>query len=523
MTITVASPAQGGGTIADATSPVTRVLPNAVSVGQLVVVVCSADGVGTFVAGDCTKSAGTSTIGTVALDKTINQTTDQHVGIWSFLVTGAGTLTVAVATGGAFSVLGVQVFNGTWSATAATRLEGTNAAVGTTSTTPTSGNVTSAGAALFVGGLAVGNSANVTLTQDSNFTSIFESPDGTAHEVGESIYRIVSTGTTDDANWTIGAAPTRTATALAVYKEVVVGGGTLVAAQGSYSLTGQTVTLTKSGAAKVLTAAQGTYSFTGQTSPLVRGRKLSPPQGVYTVLGSDAKVDLVIAAVKGTYTLTGQTAGGGKTGNATVQAGQGSYALSGQTVTLIRGRVLVAVQGSYSVSGTSAAFQTSMPTEGGVYSLSGQVANLLWSGVGSKTLPAAQGAYSLSGQSVVLRYAKGIGAGQGGYVLSGQPVALLYSGQPGLPDTGRYLKKKVFAVSPSGKVKWVDYIPVHQHPEVLPQNADRYNDNGAITVQVLSSVTGLTAWRDYTPIVDVGSGGRWRFDSNGYIAIVPVF
>lgn len=222
MTIARASPSQAGGGFADATSPITYALPNAVSVGQLVAVGCASDGTGVFIAGNCTKSAGTATIAAFTLDKTINQTTDQHSAIWSALVTGAGSLTVAVATGGSFSIIGVQVYDGSWDAS---RLESSNGAVGTTSTTPSSGNATSAGAAVFFGVLSVGNSANVTLTQDTNFASIFEQTDGTAHEVGEIIDRLVATGTTDDANWTIGAAPTRTTTIVAVYKEVAGGGG----------------------------------------------------------------------------------------------------------------------------------------------------------------------------------------------------------------------------------------------------------------------------------------------------------
>jgi hypothetical protein len=217
MTIGRASPSQAGGTIADATSPNTYALPNNVTSGQLIVVGCASDGTGVFASGDCTKSAGTATIGSFTLDKTINQTTDQHSGIWSAIVTGSGSLTIAVATGGSFSDIGVQVYDGNWDSS---RLETSNSAVGTTSTTPSSGNCTSAGAAVFFGVLAVGNSASVTLTQNAAFASIFESGDGTSHEVGEIIDRVVTTGTTDAASWTISVAPTRTATVLAVYKEV---------------------------------------------------------------------------------------------------------------------------------------------------------------------------------------------------------------------------------------------------------------------------------------------------------------
>jgi hypothetical protein len=228
MTITRASPSQAGGSIADATSPNTYVLPQPVSIGQMVSVNIASDGTGSFVAGDCTKSAGTATIGPFTLDKQQVNPSGQHTATWSALVTGAGSLTIAVATGGSFSVTGVQVYNGNWDGT---RVEAVNGANGTTSTTPSSGNVTCAGPGLFVAVLGVGNSALVTLTEDGNFTSINASLDGTGHEVGEIIDRIVGSGTTDDANWVISAAPTTTATQVVVYREVPSAAGPVLLGQ----------------------------------------------------------------------------------------------------------------------------------------------------------------------------------------------------------------------------------------------------------------------------------------------------
>jgi hypothetical protein len=404
MTISRASPSQVGGTIADATSPNTYALPNNVSVGQLVVVGCFSDGAGVFASGDCTKSAGTATIGSFVLDKTVNQTTDQHAGIWSAIVTGAGSLTVAVATGGSFSVIGVNVYDGTWDSS---RLESSNSAVGTTSTTPSSGNATSAGAALFFGVLAVGNSALVTLTEDSNWTSVKESNDGGSHEVGEVIDRIVSSGTTDDANWTISVAPTRTATCVAVYKEVGGGGGSVTSrsvlrqfgAYGAYqlfrretrsysiltdrtvALTGQSITsaqgtltpaLDKALAGSSITSAQGT--LTPASSIALSGLAITSAQGTLTAALSKALTGSVITSASGTLvpgtsiSLSGQAATfalGTLTANLT-------KALTGQSATYAQGTLIPSL--SIALTGQSATFGQGTITTGSdvAVSLSGQ-------------------------------------------------------------------------------------------------------------------------------------------------------
>jgi len=221
MTIARESPAQKGGAIGDAVASQAYAFPNAVQLGSLIVIIAMSDGGSAFVAGDCAKSAGTATIDTVQLDKDQQNASGQQVGIWSAKVTGAGSLTMTVTPStSSFLVVTGNAYTGSWDGT---RTESTNGANGTTGTTPSSGNATSAAAGLFIGGLAVGNGQAVTLTEDGNWQSIFESLDGTAHEVGESIDRIVSTGTTDDVNWTISAAPNSTAAAIVVYRESTSG------------------------------------------------------------------------------------------------------------------------------------------------------------------------------------------------------------------------------------------------------------------------------------------------------------
>jgi hypothetical protein len=231
------SPSVRGGTIFDAGNG-TYALPNSVAVGDLVIVGAAGNTSTDWVAGDLTKTAGTATLGTISLDFATNDANDCRIAVWSAIVTGAGTLTLQVASGGNYGVMGVEVYTGTWDSS---RKETSASANFTTSTTPSSGNASSAGGGLFFGVLSVSNGVTVTLTEDAAFASIRESNDGSAHVVGEIIDRIVSTGTTDSADWTISVAPTRSIAAVVVYKEAGGGGGGAVVPKFIHHLNQQTV------------------------------------------------------------------------------------------------------------------------------------------------------------------------------------------------------------------------------------------------------------------------------------------
>ena len=233
MTITAAGVAAGNFNN-DATSVANNADLN-VTAGQLVVI-CGmkySPSNDAFVAGDCTKSAGTATLGTIALDVSNNVNTDggnyAAVGVWSAIVTGSGTLRMQVgdAVSGSYLLIGVEAFNGTWDSS---RLEASNSAthgIGSPTTVWSSGNATSAGAALFVGCAQFNNNTSGTISYNtiggSAPTVIYQNTAGT-DDNGGSVYRIVATGTTDDvagttANATIGNA------CVAVYKEAAGGGG----------------------------------------------------------------------------------------------------------------------------------------------------------------------------------------------------------------------------------------------------------------------------------------------------------
>lgn len=178
----------------------------------------------------------------------------------------------------------------------------------------------------------------------------------------------------------------------------------LTAAQGQYTLSGQSATLTATHGP--LVAAQGSYTLTGQdaglswaqpnkstygtSSPLVFmflggatgvgvAKSITAEAGYYTYTGAISYSDFAITAASGTYTLTGQAALSAFTRR--LAAGQGSYTLTGQAagLTVLSDRKLTAEQGAYTLSGQDAALSRtrSLAADRGTYTLTGQSANLV--------------------------------------------------------------------------------------------------------------------------------------------------
>jgi len=190
------------------------------------------------VAGDLTKTAGTSTVGTIALASEEEIDYDAGTGIlkaciWHVPVTGTGSLTMTVA-GIASSYYGVAIDEWSastgWNSTAASRLEDSD--VGATATNDTSPAVTtavtSANGALMIGVMAVtddGASGALTVTPEAAWSQSFEEQDDTTNVVGSVIYRIVTAGTTDAAEWTISPANNGWSSTVAVFIENTPDGG----------------------------------------------------------------------------------------------------------------------------------------------------------------------------------------------------------------------------------------------------------------------------------------------------------
>jgi len=198
--------------IASPAASVSRAFPANVTEGSMVSVVAIKyhDTISDpFVEADCTKSAGTATIGTITLDRSHSLSTEAgpssyiSIGIWSLLVTADGSLTMQVggADANTYWILVSDELAGNWDSSRAE--SGNNGGTATDSqTTATTGDATTAGHGVFVGALGLNTlAAPATLTHDAAFTSVAEETDGANNMVGEVIRRIVASGTTDAASW----------------------------------------------------------------------------------------------------------------------------------------------------------------------------------------------------------------------------------------------------------------------------------------------------------------------------------
>lgn len=90
-----------------------------------------------------------------------------------------------------------------------------------------------------------------------------------------------------------------------------VTGYTITANNGTYAVTGQSSTITKT---RLITANNGTYAVTGQSSTITKSRLITANNGTYGLTGQTVTITYTvpgaytIAANNGTYAITGQTA-----------------------------------------------------------------------------------------------------------------------------------------------------------------------------------------------------------------------
>ena len=176
-------------------------------------------------AGGLTKTAGTATLGTISLDSVATQDVTPwgyiHSAIYSIKITGSGslTLTMEVAQTGSWldATLSEYSASNGWNATAANRLEDSNTGSGE-STSPATGSATSAGGALFAGSLNTDFATTTTITENGSWSLLDELEDPTTYQTFSAIDRIVSTGTSSTASWTLGTSR-QWSCALAVYHE----------------------------------------------------------------------------------------------------------------------------------------------------------------------------------------------------------------------------------------------------------------------------------------------------------------
>lgn len=224
---------QGNGSKLNGVTGVFRNMANPVKEGSLLVfqAMKHSNTTDAFLSADCAKNAGTCTLGPMTLDRTVQVDVGGGLGfcgmgIWSCICTGAGSLTIGITgqPSGSNMLIAVNEFTGSWNAT---RQEAGNTGSSATDGDAafSSGNATSAGAAVFVGGLALDRNTGQTNTPDGAFTVIWTDALSTDCN-GSAGYRIVSSGTTDAYDGTQGTDNFGWTAGVQVYKE---GPGTLSA------------------------------------------------------------------------------------------------------------------------------------------------------------------------------------------------------------------------------------------------------------------------------------------------------
>ena len=134
----------------------------------------------------------------------------------------------------------------------------------------------------------------------------------------------------------------------------------------------------------------------------------------------------ILAAVNGAYTLTGQPVG--LSVQRQLAAVFGGYTLSGQVAVLKKDSKLIAGQGSYALNGQDVTLGAGrkFAIDQGSFALNGQDATLTYNNA-DPTLTAEYGSFALSGQDVGLSVARQAALDYGAFTLTGQDVIFTYT------------------------------------------------------------------------------------------------
>lgn len=154
--------------------------------------------------------------------------------------------------------------------------------------------------------------------------------------------------------------------------------------------------------------------------------------GAVNRVGGETRV-VAAGSVAGTWTLSSGSVAvvaadafkAAASGSFSLTAESGSYALTGQDVSLLAGRLVTAQQGAYSVTGQEVSFIAGgrLIADAGSYTLLGSAALV------DNSLTASQGSYALTGQEAGITATRVLQAEQGSYSLSGMAAALRYSAE----------------------------------------------------------------------------------------------
>jgi hypothetical protein len=131
-----------------------------------------------------------------------------------------------------------------------------------------------------------------------------------------------------------------------------------------------------------------------------------------------------ITANSGTYALTGQSATIVKT--RLITANNGTYALTGQSATIVKTRLITANNGTYALTGQSATITKTrlITANNGTYALTGRTATITYTSPTAYVITANNGTYALTGQSATITKTRLITANNGTYALTGRSATI---------------------------------------------------------------------------------------------------
>lgn len=174
----------------------------------------------------------------------------------------------------------------------------------------------------------IGNEQGGTVDYSSSNTTILsEEQDGNSYFTSAISKQVVAATTAFSPSFTETVDGTSSLVSATFKASAASSTYTITAEQGLYSVSGS-----EAYRDIVMAADQGTYALTGQDIDFNPGFTLIAEHGLYTLTGSAGLVDLSMSAVGGTYTLTGQDVDLDKTFKLTADAG--TYTLTGQAATL---------------------------------------------------------------------------------------------------------------------------------------------------------------------------------------------
>ena len=214
---------------------------------------------------------------------------------------------------------------------------------------------------------------------------------------------------------------------------------------------------------------------------------LQAGEGSYVLTGKSAGLyhDRVIVAAEGVYTQTGQSAG--LTANVgTLTASEGVYALTGDSAGLYHGRVAEASHGVYTLTGENASlgFGVGLVAGTGAFALTGDSAGLF---IGH-TLDATAGSYLLTGENADLYLGDFLDAAEGSYAVSRIPADLLWD-HVLLAGTGAC----VVTGEPAVLQQPYSLIATEGTYALTGENAGLYHDRQLTAAEGVYTLTGLPA------------------------------